>query len=201
MQDEHFEQRTVKSEIIYDGKIINVRVDTVELPDMKYAKREIVDHAQGVGIVAVTERGTMYMVRQYRVAVKKMLLEIPAGLVDPGENPQEAAIRELQEEVGYQPKQIQFVLDSYASPGFTNERLSIFVATDLEPHALKMDETEFLESFEYPIEELFEMVQNLEITDAKSIIGIGYAYYQIYLPNRERFLEMREKSSSSEDVL
>lgn len=173
-------EQPIKTEHIYDGRIIGVRVETVELPDMKYAKREIVDHANGVGIIALTDRGTMFMVRQYRIAVREYLLEIPAGLIEHGENPQDAAVRELQEEIGYRPGKLEYILDAYASPGFTNEKISLFLAADLVASKLDLDETEFLEAEEYPIEELYNMVLNFEITDAKSIIGILYAYFNIY---------------------
>lgn len=169
-------ETTVKSETIYEGKIIGVRIETVELPNMKYSKREIVDHQRGVGMVAVTPQGTMFMVEQFRIAVKQSLLEIPAGLVDPGENPQEAAVRELQEEIGYKPGKLEYLLDAYSSPGFTNERLSLFLASDLEKSKLEEDETEFLKVKEVPIKELYQKVLNLEIVDAKTIIGIQYAY-------------------------
>lgn len=169
-------EKTIKSETIYDGRIIKVRVETVELPDMKYAKREIVDHAQAVGIIALSDHGTMYMVRQYRIAVKQVMLEIPAGLVEPGESPADAARRELQEEIGYKPGKLEYLLDGYASPGFTNEKLSLFMATQLEASRLPQDEGEFITVEEYPIEDLYRMVRNCEITDAKTIIGILYAY-------------------------
>lgn len=175
MQREEQIEKTVKSDIIYDGRIINVRVETVELPDMKYAKREIVDHAPAVGMIALSDHGTMYMVRQFRSAVKESMLEIPAGLLEPGENPKEAAIRELQEEIGLRPQKIEYLMDAYASPGFTNERLSLFLATDLVEDPLHCDPGEFITVEEYPVRELYDKVMNFEITDAKTIIAVLYA--------------------------
>ncbi len=172
-------ERTIKSEEIYDGRIVHLRVETVELPNMMYAKREIVDHQRGVGIIALKDEHTMYMVRQYRAAVKEMLLEIPAGLVEPGENPGEAAQRELQEEVGYRANQMDYLLDAYASPGFTNEKLSLFLARDLVASPKELDLTEFLNVEEHRIESLYNMVMNFEMVDAKSIIAILYAYQQL----------------------
>ena len=173
-------ENTLKSETIYEGRILTLRVETVELPDMKYAKREIVDHQRGAGIVAVDGKD-MYFVRQYRVAVRTHLLEIPAGLVEPNEDPKDTAARELQEEIGFKPGKLEYVLDCYASPGFTNEKLSLFVATDLQPSRRPLDETEFLEPVRMPIEEAYHKVLNLEIVDAKTIIGILYA--------KRRFIE------------
>lgn len=172
-------ERTIKSEDIYDGRIVRLRVETVELPNRAYAKREIVDHAKGVGIIAIHDGDQMYMVRQYRVAVKERLLEIPAGLVEPGENPQEAALRELEEEVGQRAEKVTYLLDSYASPGFTNEKLSLFLAENLTPSKQHLDETEFLDVESYAIEELYRMVMNFEVVDAKSIIAILYAYQHL----------------------
>ena len=191
-------ETTVKSETIYDGKIITLKVNTVELPNMKYAKREIALHARGVGIIALTDRGTMFMVRQYRAGVGEVLLEIPAGLVDPGESPQEAAVRELQEEIDRQPEKMVYLLDAYSSPGFTNEKLSLFLAQDLKYSPKEVDATEFLKVEEYPVEELFEMVKNFDIVDAKSIIAIQHAYYECFLPNRESYLKKRQEDQAED---
>ena len=178
-REKEIQEKTLKSDTIYEGRIITVRVETVELPDMKYAKREIVDHARGVGMVALNEENEIYLVRQYRIAVKETLLEIPAGLVEPGETPSQAASRELQEEIGQKANSMEYLMDAYASPGFTNEKLSLFLATDLEPSSLPQDDTEFIEVVTLPIEEAYEKVLNLEITDSKTIIGIQYAYHNL----------------------
>ncbi|MDD7592962.1 MAG: NUDIX hydrolase [Peptoniphilaceae bacterium] len=175
-QEQEAIERTIKSEDIYEGRIVRLRVETVELPNRAYAKREIVDHAKGVGIIAVHDGDQMYMVRQYRCAVKERLLEIPAGLVEPGENPQEAAMRELEEEVGQKATKMTYLLDSYASPGFTNEKLSLFIAEGLTPSEQHLDDTEFLDVESHSIEELYRMVMNFEVVDAKSIIAILFAY-------------------------
>lgn len=179
MEKETLIERTIKSEDIYKGRIVNLRLETVELPNRMYAKREIVDHARGVGIIALADKENMYMVRQYRVAVKETLLEIPAGLVDPGESPQEAAKRELEEEVGMKTERMEYLLDCYASPGFTNEKMSLFLAGNLKKTEQNLDPTEFLSIEKYKIEDLYSMVLNFEITDAKTIIGIMYAYFNI----------------------
>lgn len=196
MTDQAEEQRQqeeilVKSETIYEGRIMTLKVNTVELPNRKYAKREIAVHGRGVGILALSDRGTMYMVRQYRAAIDQVLLEIPAGLIDPGESPQEAAIRELQEEIHYKPGQLDYLMDLYSSPGFTNEKMSLFLARSLQYSPLAQDETEFVEAFEYPIEDLFEAVKNFDLVDAKSVIAVQIAYYEYFLPHQEAFLQAR----------
>lgn len=175
MTDNNFYETTIKSDTIYDGKILKLRVETVELPDKKYSKREIIDHQKGVGIIAYDGDDKLWMVSQYRIAVDKVMLEIPAGLVDANEAPIEAAKRELQEEVGFYPETIDFLYTMHSSPGFTNDKLLFFAAKDLKESKLDLDEDENLEAKSYPIDDLFNMVQNGEITDAKTIIAIQHA--------------------------
>lgn len=175
MSENKFYETSIKSDTIYDGKILKLRVETVELQNKKYSKREIVDHQKGVGIIAYDGDDKLWMVSQYRIAVDKVMLEIPAGLVDPNEAPIESAKRELQEEVGFFPEQIDFLFTMHSSPGFTNDKLLFFEAKDLTESKLELDEDENLEAKSYPIDELYNMVENGEITDAKTIIAIQYA--------------------------
>ncbi|MBM0046370.1 NUDIX hydrolase [Anaerococcus sp. mt242] len=175
MSENKFYETSIKSDTIYDGKILKLRVETVELQNKKYSKREIVDHQKGVGIIAYDGDDKLWMVSQYRIVVDKVMLEIPAGLVDPNEAPIESAKRELQEEVGFFPEQIDFLFTMHASPGFTNDKLLFFVAKNLKESKLELDEDENLEAKSYPIDELYNMVENGEITDAKTIIAIQYA--------------------------
>lgn len=168
-------EKTIKSDPIYDGKILSLRVDTVELPDKKYSKREIVDHKKGVGIIAFDGEDSLYLVKQYRISIDTYTLEIPAGLVEANELPIDAAKRELQEEIGFYPEDIEYLFDMHASPGFTNDKLSFFISKDLKESKLEEDSDEFLEIKSYKIDDLYNMIQNGEITDAKTIIGIMYA--------------------------
>ena len=165
-------ETTVKSEKIYEGKIIKVKVDTVEIPGAMYAKREIVEHARGVVVVALSEEDEVYFVKQYRKPVEKFLLELPAGLVEAGENITEAATRELQEEIGYKPNKLELLAEAYVSPGFTDEKVSIFLASDLERSKLELDETEFLSVEKIKLENALEMIENFEIENAATIIGL-----------------------------
>ena len=169
------EEHTIKSEKIYEGKIIKVKVETVELPGQIYAKREIVEHARGVGIVAITSEQNIILIKQYRKAINKAIYEIPAGIVEVGENISDTATRELQEEAGFKPLNLELVVEAYASPGFTDEKLSIFFTDQLEASKLDLDESEFLEVEEVPLTKALEMVENFEINDAKTVIGILFA--------------------------
>lgn len=171
-------QNTVKSEMIYEGRILNLRVDTVELEDRKYYKREIVEHGNAVAIIALKEN-RVYFVKQYRIAIDQSMLEIPAGLIDPNEVPREAALRELQEEIGYNANSLEFLFDSYSSPGFTDEKTSFFLAKDLFESKLKADDDEELEVFDYDLEEAIEMIDNGKIEDSKTIAGLLYVYRKI----------------------
>lgn len=190
-QEKEYYETTLKRENIYKGHILSLDVETVELPDMKYAKREIITHPKCVGLIPITERGTMYMVRQFRCAIKEVMLEIPAGLVDPGESPQEAAYRECQEEIKLKPEKLTYLMDLYSSPGYSDEKLSLFLAEDLKASSKDLDDTEFLERVEYPIEELYNKVKNFEITDSKTIVAVMFAYFEIFMKNKEEFLEKR----------
>lgn len=169
------EEATIKSEKIYEGRIIKVRVDTVELANRNYAKREIVEHSRGVGIVAITDDNEIFLVKQFRKAVEKFIYEIPAGLVESGESLSEAAQREAQEEIGMKANSLTLLTEAYASPGFTDEIFSIFMARDLVESKLDLDDTEVLIAEKVPLKKAIEMVENFEIMDAKTIIGILYA--------------------------
>ncbi|WP_058990310.1 MULTISPECIES: NUDIX hydrolase [Anaerococcus] len=168
-------EKTIKVDNIYEGKILSLRVETVEMPDKKYSKREIVDHMKGVGIIAFDGEDSIYLVRQYRKAIDEFTLEIPAGLVEANEKPIDTAKRELQEEIGYKPLDIEYLFDMHASPGFTNDKLSFFLAKNLEESKLEEDEDEFLERKSFKIDDIYNMVINGEITDAKTIIAVMYA--------------------------
>ena len=121
-----YEEKTIKSETLYKGRIVDLRIETVELPDKKYAKREIVDHGKGACIIPIRDDGKIILVKQFRKAINQFIYELPAGLVDPGEDPSQTAYRELQEEIGYKANDLKFLFSGYPSPGFTNEETSFF---------------------------------------------------------------------------
>ncbi|MCF6462043.1 NUDIX hydrolase [Clostridium sp. Cult1] len=170
-----YEEKTMKSEKIYEGKILNLRIDTVELPDKKYSKREIIEHPGSVGIVPITEDGYMILVEQFRKPVEKMLLEIPAGKIEINEEPKETAFRELVEETGYTAKKMEYIFEFYTSPGFSDEKIYLFLATQLELGQEKPMEDEYIEIKKVSIEDLINMVNRGQITDSKTIISIYFA--------------------------
>lgn len=170
-----YEEKTMKCDRLYEGKIINLRIDTVELPEKKYSKREIIEHPGGVGIVPVTEDNCVILVKQFRKAVNRMLLEIPAGKLEVNEEPRETAIRELKEETGYEAEKLKYLLEFYTSPGYTNEKIYLFLASGLIYGEQDLDEGEFCEIEKYNIDELTKMIDRGEIIDSKTIIGINIA--------------------------
>lgn len=167
-------EETMSSEIVYNGKIVNLRIDTVELPKQRYSKREIVEHPGGVGIIALTEENEVIMVRQFRKPIEDCVLEIPAGKLDAGEDPKTCAIRELKEETGYEAENMEFLVDFYSSPGFTDEKIHIYFATGLKNGKAEPDENEYIDIEKYKMEDLVQMIKDNEINDAKSIISILY---------------------------
>lgn len=170
-----YEEKTMKSDKIYDGKILKLKVDTVEMPDKKYSKREIIEHPGAVAMIPITEEGKIVLVRQYRKAVEDFLLEIPAGKLEVNEEPKETATRELKEEIGMDPKKLTYLSEFYSSPGYCDEKIHLFLAEDLEEGDFEKEEGEFLEVVEYPIEELIKMISMGDIVDSKTIIGIFLA--------------------------
>lgn len=165
-------EKTIESNLVFEGKVIKARSEKVLLSDGKTAMRDVIEHPGGVGIAAITDNNELLMVRQFRSGPKKVLLEIPAGKLEYGEDPKECAIRELEEETGFVATEIFKVAQAYASPGFLNELLHIYVAKGLKPTKTNPDEDEFLEIEKIPISELKNMVDRFEICDAKSVIAI-----------------------------
>lgn len=170
-----YEEKTMKSDKIYEGKILNLRVDTVEMPDKKYSKREIIEHPGSVAVIALTSEDSMVLVKQYRKAIEDFLLEIPAGKLELNEEPRETAIRELREETGFESSKLTYISEFYTSPGYSNENIHLFLAEDLKRCQTMIKSEEFLEIVELPVEKLIKMIKRGEILDGKTIIGIFIA--------------------------
>lgn len=166
-----FEEKTLGTERIFEGQIINLRVDRVTVRQGE-SHREIVEHNGGSVIAAVKDNGNMIMVKQYRKAAERVMLEVPAGKIDPGEEPLAAAIRELKEETGYTAEKIMPLTKMYPSVGYSEEQLYLYLATGLTPGETCFDENEAIDIAEYPLDRLYRMVVNGEIEDAKSQVAI-----------------------------
>ncbi|GEN33455.1 NUDIX hydrolase [Aneurinibacillus danicus] len=168
-------EKTITSKSIYDGKIIKVKVDDVELPNGKTAKREIVTHPGAVAVMAITEDDRMIMVRQFRKPLERMLVEIPAGKLEPGEEPEVCAGRELQEETGYTYTSLHHQASFYTSPGFADEIVHLYRAEGVVPGKARPDEDEFVELLHVTKEEARDLIASGDIRDAKTILAV-YAW-------------------------
>ncbi len=169
-------EKTLESQEIYAGRIVRLRVDTVELPDGRHGKREIVEHAGAVAVVALDQEGNIVLVKQYRKPVERVLLEIPAGTLEAEEDPLDCARRELAEETGLSAVHWEKILTYYSTPGFTDELLHMFIARGLIEGTKDPDQDEFVEVLRIPLADAYKQIFTGQIADGKSIIGIQYAY-------------------------
>lgn len=170
-----FTEKTVSKKSIYNGNIINVEQLTVTLPDGRQATRDIVRHPGASAVVAMNEKGEMYMVRQFRKPLEAVSLEIPAGKLDHGEDPLECARRELKEETGLSAGKLKHIVSVHSTPGFSDEVLHIYAAVNLKEGDSCADADEFLSTEKYSVAKLLNMILEGKITDAKTIIGVFLA--------------------------
>ncbi len=166
------EEKTLSSQRVYSGSILNLRIDDVSLPGDRRTRREIVEHGDCVAVVAIDAGGNVLLVRQYRKAVEKELLEIPAGCIDPGEEPADAVRREMREETGYLPQKIDRLGGFYSAPGYCTEYLHIYLAAELVPDPLHAEDTESIELVPVPLGQVPGLIASGDICDAKSIAGL-----------------------------
>jgi ADP-ribose pyrophosphatase len=142
------EEKTIDSKVIYNGKIIDLHFEKVELPDGRTSEREIVKHPGAVAVLAVTPEDKIVFVRQYRKPLNREIIEIPAGKLEPGESPETCAIRELEEETGYRTNNLKFLQSFYTSPGFADEIIHIYYTDQLKTGTEQLDQDEFVELME-----------------------------------------------------
>lgn len=172
MNDKMLEEKTVDTKRIYEGKIINLRVDKVLLPNGRESVREVVEHHGAVAVVPVTADRMVYMVRQFRYPFDETVLEIPAGKLDPGEQMWDAANRELEEEIGMKAEELVYIGDLRPSVAYLTEVIHMFAARGLRETRQHLDEDEFLEIETYPLDALVEMILENKISDSKTIAAI-----------------------------
>ncbi len=164
--------KTVNSEIVYKGKIIDVTKDIITLPDGREASREVVLHSGAAAIVPVLDNGDIVFVRQYRHPAIELVLEIPAGTFEKSEEPFICAKRELEEETGYYSDNITFAFKMFSAIGFCDEVLHIYIAKDLKQSKQNLDPDEFITIETYPLQKAIDMIFSGEIKDSKTIAGI-----------------------------
>ncbi len=168
--EERLHETRVSSEVVYEGSRINLRVDRMRMADGREATREVVDHPDAVVVLALRDDGLIAFVRQWRAPAERPLLELPAGRIDAGESPEEAARRELREEVGLDPRQIEAVHEFFVAPGWANEYLYGFLARECVESPLAADEDEELVVEWMSLGEAVAAIERREIVDAKSLI-------------------------------
>jgi ADP-ribose pyrophosphatase len=170
-RDAQLEEKPLSEDLAWSGRIFNINRLQVELPDGRNAVRDVVRHPGAVAIVALTEDGRICLVRQYRTALGRVTVEIPAGKLDPGEDPLEAASRELVEETGMQAEKIAFLTTIASSDGFCDELIHIYMATGLSFSKSSPDADEFINVDLVDLRELIDAVLDGRIEDAKTVVG------------------------------
>ncbi len=165
-------EKTLSSQLIYSGRAVKLRVDTVQMPDGRKTTREIVEHSDCVAIIPIDAEDNVLLVSQFRKPVEKELLEIPAGGIDPGEDAVAAVRRELQEETGYLPGKVEKLGGFYSAPGYCTEYLHLYLATELTPSQLYAEDTESITVVRTPLNQIPELITSGRICDAKSIAGL-----------------------------
>lgn len=166
------DEKTLSSQLIYEGRVVRLRVDTVQTAGGRETTREIVEHDDCVAIVAIDAEDNVLLVNQFRKPVERELLEIPAGGIDPGETPETTVRRELREETGYLPRIIERLGGFYSTPGYCTEYLHLYLASDLTPSPLQAEDTESISLVRVPITQIRELIASGSVCDAKSIAGL-----------------------------
>ena len=170
-QTKKSQPRVVASETLYKGRVFSVSCDTIEEDGNTY-KREVVRHHGSAVIIPVFDDGTVALVKQYRHPAVKYLVEAPAGTLNVGEDPKEGAARELEEELGVVATRLEKLSEFFVSPGFLDEKMWVFLATGFTKTQQNLDEDEFIDIVRIPFSQALEMIQDGEIEDAKTIVGL-----------------------------
>ena len=166
------EEKTLSSELIYEGRAVRLRVDTVKMPSGRETTREIVEHSDCVAVIALDDEDNVLLVNQFRKPVEKELLEIPAGGIEPGEKLEDCVRRELREETGFLPRKVERLGGFYSSPGYCTEYLHLFLATELVPSPLQAEDSESIKLVRVRLGEVLGLINSGSICDAKSIAAL-----------------------------
>ncbi len=167
--------RVIRSEKVFQGKVFDVRLDQVELPDGRSMRVDVVEHGGAVAMIPIDSEGNLWLVRQYRHAIGKTLLEIPAGTLDEGEDAEACAVRECREEIGMAPARLTALGGAYLAPGYSSEYIHFFLAQELSPSPLTPDADEDLRVVRLPLQEAYARLLKCELQDAKTIAGLSLA--------------------------
>jgi ADP-ribose pyrophosphatase len=166
------EEKTLSTRVVFEGRAVKLRIDTVRTADGRESTREIVEHSDCIAVIPIDENDNVLLVKQYRKAIEKELLEIPAGGIDDGENPEETVRREMQEETAYLPKKVERLGGFYSTPGYCTEYLHLYLATELTPSQLYAEDTAGISLVRVPVKEIPALLASGKIEDAKSIAGL-----------------------------
>ena len=172
-------EETLSTRIIYEGRVLTLRVDTVRTIDGRKSTREVVQHAPCIVVIPVDAEGNILLIKQYRQATGKDLLEIPAGGIDEGEDIEAAVVREMREETGYRPRKVKRLGGFYTTPGFCDEYLYLYLAEDLVHDPLSAEDTPGIEVVPVPVKEAAGLVTSDAVEDSKTIAGV--LFYLEYL--------------------
>jgi ADP-ribose pyrophosphatase len=174
------EEKTIQTKEIYAGKVVSLQLQEVELPNGKMAKLEIIKHPGAVAIIAITDENKIVMVEQFRKALERIIVEIPAGKLEKGEEPADCARRELEEETGYECRNLELLVSFYTSPGFADEIVHVYIAKGLvkKENAAAPDEDEFVNLEELTLDEAIEYIKEQKIYDAKTVFAVQYLQLQ-----------------------
>jgi ADP-ribose pyrophosphatase len=164
------------SRTIYAGRVVTLNLETVTLPNGATVELEVIHHPGAAAVVPVQEDGSVLLIRQYRHAAGGYIYEIPAGKLDPGEDPGVCAARELEEEIGLRAASLQHLVSFFTTPGFTDEVIHIYQASGFTPGRQKLDEDEVLEVVAFPLEEALVKIREGTIRDGKTIVGLQAVY-------------------------
>ncbi|MEH7236943.1 NUDIX hydrolase [Bacillus sp. JJ1562] len=177
---DHLLEKTISREVLFEGKVIDLHIEEVELPNGHTSRRELIKHPGAVAVLALTDDKKIVMVKQYRKALEKVIVEIPAGKLEKGEAPEGTAKRELEEETGYDCETLTPLISFYTSPGFADELVHLFIAKGLKKieNPAGLDEDEFVDVLEVTLDEALKLIKEKKIFDAKTAYAVQYLQLQ-----------------------